>query len=243
MRKYNYNICEANFGSSTSCEVITNNRGVVTEINDTSTNETNYAWDGWRINFESLKGKSLNEVDSIIKAHLNDYKDDYRQPYIEVIEDKDIFIQNLSVQAEAWQEDGYEEFGQALEQHIRNCSHVSWNESINYEIKRMPIISTASKQLEGRVTLNNKDNYPIRIDSLSITDKLTGEKSPLITNDIELKQFSGTQMKDLLRGRQISYIENANNMIVNLGLNRTPAGWALTLGKKIASIAESGSEM
>ena len=50
-------------------------------------------------------------------------------------------------------------------------------------------------------------------------------------------------MKDLLRGRQISYIENANNMIVNLGLNRTPAGWALTLGKKIASIAESGSEM
>ena len=114
-----------------------------------------------------------------------------------MIGDKDIFIENLSSQAEAWQEDGYEDFGKTLEQYIRSCSKVSWNENINYEIKRMPIISTASKQLEGRVTLNNKDNYPIRIDSLSITDKLTGEKLHLKTNDIELKQFSGSQMNFL----------------------------------------------
>lgn len=243
MRKYNYNICEGDFGASTSCEVITNNRGIVTEINDTSTFETNYAWDGWNINFEELKGKSLNEVDSIIKGHLNDYHDEYRQPYIEVIEDKDIFIENLSSQAEAWQEDGYEDFGKTLEQYIRNCSKVSWNENINYEIKRMPIISTASKQLEGRVTLNNKDNYPIRIDSLSITDKLTGEKLPLKTNDIELKQFSGSQMKEILKGKQINYIDDVKNVIVKLGLNKTSVGWVLSASKSIANIADSGSEL
>lgn len=243
MRKYKYNICEGDFGSSTSCEVITNNRGIVTEINDTSTFETNYAWDGWNINFEELKGKFLNQVDSIIKAHLNDYHDEYRQPYIEVIEDKDIFIENLSSQAEAWQEDGYEDFGKTLEQYIRSCSKVSWNENINYEIKRMPIISTASKQLEGRVTLNNKDNYPIRIDSLSITDKLTGEKLPLKTNDIELKQFSGSQMKEILKGKQINYIDDVKNVIVKLGLNKTSVGWVLSASKSIANIADSGSEL
>lgn len=239
MRKFIYDVLENEFGSSTSCEVFVNNNGVVTNINDTSTFQTDYEWDGWNVNLATLKGKPFTEVDNILCRNMEGYKDAYRHPYVSQYEDKSTFFKNLSEQVNSWKEDGYEDLAEKLEQHVHNCSHTSWGGTVSYEIKKISIIKTPTKDLAAKITLTTEDTYPLRIENLSIKDKLTGSTSPLDTKGVELKGLSGSQIKDLMNGKKISHYDIAGNMLGQLGLNKTPAGWTFSISKKIVNAADS----
>lgn len=79
------NIIEGDFGASTSAKLTVNNNYVIW-VEDTSTYNTNYIWDGWEKNFlRSLIGKHISDV----KVMLNSYFDWFysqpnqlRQPYV-----------------------------------------------------------------------------------------------------------------------------------------------------------------
>lgn len=75
-----YWVWEADFGASTSLAVKIEN-GKVTESLDTSSYETNWAWDG---GFEDdmLKGKTKEEAQEIMDHWFDDFEDDYRRPHI-----------------------------------------------------------------------------------------------------------------------------------------------------------------
>ena len=104
-----------------------------------------------------------------------------------------------------------------------------------YPSKRAELSATSTKKLSAHVVLDNDKNV-IEVNSPMITDRLTGSSSQLDTKGIDLKSLSGSQMKDLLSGKQVKAVAGIAGY---LGLNKTPAGWALSIGKKIASIADS----
>ena len=119
-----------------------------------------------------------------------------------------------------------------------NPHNIEWYSSKDY-LSATTLCTTDTRTLTANVKLDNDKNI-IEVNSPMITDKLTGEKLPLNTNDIELKQLSGTQIKDLLSGKQVKAVAGIAGY---LGLNKTPAGWALSIGKKIVSTANSEAEI
>ena len=76
-----YCVGEADFGASTSLAVKIED-GKVTESLDTSSNETNWVWDG---GFKDgmLNGKTKEEAQEIMDHWFDDFEDDYRHPHIQ----------------------------------------------------------------------------------------------------------------------------------------------------------------
>jgi Transglycosylase SLT domain len=95
MKKLTIRVNEDDFGSSTSCQVFFKNSRCV-KVVDTSTNESNYMWDGWDLNeLDNLIGKSEYEILIWMKHRFDnfDHEFNYRYPYMsinEVVKD-DIF--------------------------------------------------------------------------------------------------------------------------------------------------------
>ena len=76
-----YRVFESDFGASTSLAVKIED-GKITESLDTSSYETNYAWDG---GFEDgmLNGKTKEEAEEIMDHWFDDFEDEYRTPRIQ----------------------------------------------------------------------------------------------------------------------------------------------------------------
>lgn len=74
-------INESSFGSSTSAEIFFNKNKVV-DVLDTSTNKTNYQWDGWGTFLEDVIGLSMKDFKQACKELFEDFEDEYRQPYV-----------------------------------------------------------------------------------------------------------------------------------------------------------------
>ena len=76
-----YRVFECDFGASTSLAVKIED-GKITESLDTSSYETNYAWDG---GFEDgmLNGKTKEEAEEIMDHWFDDFEDEYRTPRIQ----------------------------------------------------------------------------------------------------------------------------------------------------------------
>lgn len=75
---------EGDFGASTSATLFAEDR-VVVKAEDTSSYETNWAWDRWEPGFlASLVGKTVPEIIEIANGYFNDFEDDYRQPFVNV---------------------------------------------------------------------------------------------------------------------------------------------------------------
>jgi len=78
----NYHITESSFGGSTSCRITLENN-IVKDVVNTSSNSTNYMWDGWDPEFlKSLKGKTEKEVDYIMETLFDDWDDEHRTPFV-----------------------------------------------------------------------------------------------------------------------------------------------------------------
>ncbi|MBP1615578.1 MAG: hypothetical protein H6Q13_3026, partial [Bacteroidetes bacterium] len=101
--------------------------------------------------------------------------------------------------------------------------------------KRADLCSTSSRLLSADVVLDGERRITA-VSNPTITDKLTGSSSPLDTKGIDLKELSENQIKDLLSGKQVSGL---SGLAGPLGLNKTPAGWCLCIGKKIVNTADS----
>ena len=101
--------------------------------------------------------------------------------------------------------------------------------------KRADLCSTSSRLLSANVVLDGERRITA-VSNPMITDKLTRGVAPLDTKGIDLKGLSATQMKNLLCGKQVSGI---SGLAGPLGLSKTPAGWCLSIGKKIANTADS----
>ena len=56
---------------------------IVKDVVNTSSNSTNYMWDGWDPEFlKSLKGKTEKEVDYIMETLFDDWDDEHRTPFV-----------------------------------------------------------------------------------------------------------------------------------------------------------------
>ena len=76
-------VCEAEFGSSTSMEFEVEDN-VVTKVEDTSTFETNYCWDRWSPRELELEGMSLQKAFRILSSKFDDFEDEYRHPWVSI---------------------------------------------------------------------------------------------------------------------------------------------------------------
>ena len=76
-------VCEAEFGATTSMEfeVVDN---VVTNVEDTSTFETNYYWDHWSPRELNLTGMSLQKAFLVLSSKFDDDDDEYRHPWVSI---------------------------------------------------------------------------------------------------------------------------------------------------------------
>jgi len=101
------------------------------------------------------------------------------------------------------------------------------NDKITYSSQTRTLSADVVSDGERKITT---------ISNPMITDKLTGSTYPLDTKAIDLKELSENQIKDLLSGKQLSGISGLTGP---LGLNKTPAGWCLSIGKKIVNTADS----
>ena len=72
---------ESSFGSSTSAEVFFKGNRVVHTL-DTSTNETNYVWDGWGDFLHSVIGMKKDVFKKSCNHFFDEFEDEYRKPYI-----------------------------------------------------------------------------------------------------------------------------------------------------------------
>jgi hypothetical protein len=76
-------VCEAEFGATTSMEFeVINN--VVTNVEDTSTFETNYYWDRWSPRELELEGMSLQKAFQVLSSKFDDFEDEYRHPWVSI---------------------------------------------------------------------------------------------------------------------------------------------------------------
>ncbi|MBP1616160.1 MAG: putative methylase, partial [Bacteroidetes bacterium] len=105
----------------------------------------------------------------------------------------------------------------------------------NIPSKNATLCYTSYRILSADVVLDEERKITT-VSNPMITDKFTGSSSPLDTKGIDPKKLSGTQMKNLLSGKQVSGL---SGLAGPLGLNKTPAGWCLSIGKKIVNTADS----
>ena len=76
-------VCEAEFGSSTSMEFEVKDN-VVIKVEDTSTFTTNYYWDRWSPRELELEGMSLQLAFLMLSSKFDDDTDEYRNPWVSV---------------------------------------------------------------------------------------------------------------------------------------------------------------
>ena len=76
-------VCESEFGSSTSMEfeVVDNE---VSKVEDTSTFDTNYAWDHWSSRELDIVGMSLQKAFRVLSTKFDDFEDEYRNPWVSI---------------------------------------------------------------------------------------------------------------------------------------------------------------
>jgi len=133
-----------------------------------------------------------------------------------------------------------------LDEKVENSRSTLYNElnlalekgqisSGNPSKQRIELCSTSSRLLSADVVIDGERKITA-VSNPMITNKLTGGVSPLDTKGIDLKGLSGSQMKNLLSGQQLSGI---SGLAGSLGLSKTPAGWCLSIGKKIVNTADS----
>lgn len=71
---------ENGYGASTSCACTFDNVGILIFVEDTSTHETNYCWDGW-CELPEL-GSTVEEVDEFFSHLFDEWSDEFRHPYV-----------------------------------------------------------------------------------------------------------------------------------------------------------------
>ena len=76
-------VCEAGFGSSTSMEFEVENNEV-SKVEDTSSFETNYIWDGWSSRELEIVGMSLQKAFQVLSSKFDDFEDEYRNPWVSI---------------------------------------------------------------------------------------------------------------------------------------------------------------
>lgn len=74
-------INESEFGSSTSANVSINlDTDTIVGWKDTSSNETNWSWDGWG-DYNPI-GKSISEFIEDMDNWFNTFEDEFRRPFV-----------------------------------------------------------------------------------------------------------------------------------------------------------------
>ena len=76
-------VCETAFGSSTSMEFEVEDN-LVSKVEDTSTNETNYYWDNWSPRELNITGMSLQKAFRVLSSKFDDDDDEYRNPWVSI---------------------------------------------------------------------------------------------------------------------------------------------------------------
>ena len=80
------------------------------------------------------------------------------------------------------------------------------------------------------------------LNNYRILDKSTGKVEPLCISNIDLGKQSPEALKKLLSGQQTK-ITTKSGLSQLVGLNKTPAGWGLQIGKQAFSAADTGAEI
>ena len=76
--KHTHQVCEPEFGSSTSMEFGVEDE--VSSVEDTSPEETNYFWNHWSSRELNSKGMSLREAFQMLSPEFDDEDGKYRHP-------------------------------------------------------------------------------------------------------------------------------------------------------------------
>ena len=122
-----------------------------------------------------------------------------------------------------------------IEKNKESVESMAEENSNSPEQKEKIIYSSQTRTFSADVVLDGERKITA-VSNPMITDKLTGGTSRLDTKGVDLKELSENQIKDLLSGKQLSSI---SGFAWTLGLNKTPSGWCLSIGKKIANTADS----
>ena len=57
---------------------------IVSEVEDTSTYETNYIWDCWSPEELALEGMPLEKAFQVLSSKFDDFEDEYRNPWVSI---------------------------------------------------------------------------------------------------------------------------------------------------------------
>ena len=173
------------------------------------------------------KEEYLNAIKEELDYNPNGFKNETLTSDPEVRKSVDDIIYN------AYGADNPHDLGWYFRSNVTKISDLK--PSHNITSKNTTLCYTCTRTLSADVVLDGERKITA-INNPIIINKFTDSASPLDTKGIDLKGLSVTQMKNLLYGKQVSGI---SGLAGPLGLSKTPAGWCLSIGKKIANTADS----
>lgn len=110
-----------------------------------------------------------------------------------------------------------------------------------FQIKRLNQIEIQSSGCRTLLS-DYKSSIESQKNTYCIFDESTGKTEPLHISEIDLNKQSPESIKKLLSGQQTEMITNSGLSQI-VGLQKTPAGWGIQIGKQTFSSADSSAEI
>ena len=124
-------------------------------------------------------------------------------------------------------------------EHILPPEEILQINKLNGSMSQIELQSSGCKTLIGDVSHSSGQE---QISNYRILDKSTGKIEPLCISNIDLGRQSPEALKKLLSGQQTE-MTTKSGLSQLVGLNKTPAGWGLQIGKQAFSAADTGAEI
>jgi hypothetical protein len=149
----------------------------------------------------------------------------------------------LTPMIEKYQHMSYENIANIIKKYSTNIETTFISGETTYTIENIEIQTCNAKTMIGNLTISQKENKPVaEINNYRIIDKSTGKTESLNVGNIDLGHQSPETLRKLLSGQQIE-MPSKSNIISIMGLSKSPAGWALQIGKQTFNTADSSAEL
>ena len=187
-----------------------------------------------------LKDYFAKDVESLIKESNLCYQID--KPIIEPITVPHISSQELQSLANKYKDLGYNSIASSIKEYIPSRLNSPSSSTFSYTIENVEVASGGAKVLYGDIIVSKgSGEAAASIANYRVKDKTTGLIEALETNGVDICKQPANQVKKLLSGSKVQTSSAAAGITQMLGLNKTPLGWGISIGKQIFNSAESSA--
>jgi len=151
--------------------------------------------------------------------------------------------QELQKLSSSYKDLGYTSIADAISYYTPNYANISESgSSFSYTIENVEVSSGGAKVLYGDIIVSKGSGEAVAsIANYRVKDKTTGLIEALETNGVDICKQPANQVKKLLSGSKVQTSSAAAGITQMLGLNKTPLGWGISIGKQIFNTAESSA--